>query len=435
MIKPSFIRFFLCLIVLEFIVLVSLILSYLEPKDKAISSLNDKIKANSESLIKSFSYNIMTKLNEVQKDLLSLKSYLSLVRNDNTNTPSCLVNSEEIKNIKFDEIIGDIQSLNRLNLNERLIPQHKKDSESKVIENYISNNQNFLDYIFYYKDKNENNLINEKSICYLKSLLKSFTIRNLLLSDESTINLDYYMLFYNNIVYYYPIEKLDLEYFKEQDDYKGYLKACNSNYNVKCFNMFDSNKETSQANRNNKINFYKSSIDKDGSFSQKGCINTKIDNQNTDFCINFQTQMPNLDIETYKTIDFFIVKPKLNDYQLLYYDKIANMLDNIKVYNSNDLYKYNIINSKEVSINLFHAMYYEIFHYFPDINNSDVKLGKVYTQYENIKEQINQAIYDINNQVDNINNLSMDTITISRNITLYCVNYITSLNSFECKYI
>ena len=198
--------------------------------------------------------------------------------------------------------------------------------------------------------------------------------------------------------------------------------------------MFDSNKETSQANRNNKINFYKSSIDKDGSFSQKGCINTKIDNQNTDFCINFQTQMPNLDIETYKTIDFFIVKPKLNDYQLLYYDKIANMLDNIKVYNSNDLYKYNIINSKEVSINLFHAMYYEIFHYFPDINNSDVKLGKVYTQYENIKEQINQAIYDINNQVDNISNLSMDTITISRNITLYCVNYITSLKSFECKY-
>ena len=207
MIKPSFIRFFLCLIVLECIVLVSLILSYLEPKDKAISSLNDKIKANSESLIKSFSYNIMTKLNEVQKDLLSLKSYLSLVRNENSNIPSCLVNSEKIKNIKFDEIIGDIQSLNRLNLNEILIPQHRKDSESKVIEKYISNNQNFLDYIFYYKDKNENNLINEKSICYLKSLLKSFTIRNLLLSDESTINLDYYMLFHNNIVYYYPIEK------------------------------------------------------------------------------------------------------------------------------------------------------------------------------------------------------------------------------------
>lgn len=421
--KQPFIKLFLLLGFLEILIFIALICSYYIPSRQVKENLIDKIEDNSKDLITSFSTLLNNKHLSVLKELMIIRKHMKYLENEanldnslTSYTDKCILPQEElstylsvnnyVENNSYSSII-DYFIITRDGLYNNDINSDSSLTE-KLLSKLISDDYPLSKLsVNTASDALTSNNYNLKQLCYLVSVLKSLTIKDIL---HLTPMKKYFIL--SNDAYYfsYPLENTSLSSLKKSSNYLNSEK-CLSKYSSKsCFKTFLNLQESDEIIfQAPVIDSYSTSLKVNSKIISISCTKILISSSRKDqwACIEFDllkdvlyqyTQMN----DPTTTVRMFLINYEGPDLKLIYTNKIFSLTKHQKVFDKEVFKRFRISEDFDSSaLDLFHGLYYNIFLHFSNLYKQTEIMEDLLEEYNNIKETIIKAITSLETNLTN----------------------------------
>lgn len=409
LLKNLFIFMGIILVIVEVIFLLSLCLFYKIPLASVETHLKENVKNNTIEIVSSLNAQITKRYIDVQTELLLASKHVSSVYyslyEQNAIFPKfkpeilskfegCIKSSTE-----FDQIFKKVypkrnpinydDSYNTMEYITKTINRTK--GENKIIDELLDNE--LLNYITIY-NKTEDLRENDKNlICYLVSCLKTLSIRNYLFQSAKPNS---YLLTLGDNLLQYPPDVLTINQIRKLPQYKiTNSDKCNNTYLGKsCFHTFDEKNFPVFLFDLPFIN-YKKNME----FMHRSCIERPIKDPNTTsfkdyLCVDFNLDdlFNEINFSHNSTVSLFLIGRRQTEQQLLYYEDMPDLLNNMAVFDSPLLGKYRLNkDSNPEELQLIHAIFFKIFKYFPMITYYPEKVKNILSNYKDIQNIVENS--------------------------------------------
>lgn len=417
LLKNLFIFMGIILVIVEVIFLLSLCLFYKIPLASVETHLKENVKNNTIEIISSLNAQITKRYVDVQTELLLASKhvssvYYSLYKKKEifpkfkssilTKFEGCIKSSTEFDEI-FKKVYPDqetIQYDENYNTMEYITKSiNRTEGENKIIDKLLNNE--LLKYITIYNSTDNLTDDDKNLICYLVSCLKTLVIRNYLFQESKPNS---YLLTLGDNLLQYPPDVLTINQIRKLPQYKiTNSDKCNNTYLGKsCFHTFDEKNFPVFLFDLPFIN-YKKNME----FMHRSCIerpikNPNLTNTNDYLCVDFNMDdmFDDINFTHNSTVSLFLIGRRESEQQLLYYEDMPDLLNNMAVFDSPLFGKYRLNkNSNPEELELIHAIYFKIFKYFPMITYFPEKVKNIlnnYLEIQKIVELSKQKLSDSN---------------------------------------
>lgn len=409
-----FFRMFVVFFIFEILLIVALVVAYYFELDMTKDQIKKVVENNNLEVMNSFNVLMNNKINKYKLDLLLIGQHLKLIEstlsNDNNvfkinqnslffekyKNNDCLADIDTlVKDYNYNNIISDqTKPIRSIVQNAKYFESDSTKTNKEIIKELIRlpllNKMSFFNF-------NKNEIKDITKFCFLKSIMKSILIKNII-EERGFLYLNNFFIFYDNSVFQYPPNNTTFSLIKSLPEYTKNITSCESTYEKRCIEEYFLGLIQIYNLTGQEVVYFHNLNEKLQTLS---CLQFEKTNY---VCIQsdltmFLNQFNN---KTFNNAEITSILPDENK------DIIVLFALNKNLSTFKSLYEKEILGDLKYDTypSLFHLLYYDIFKYKEEEINKEL-INTLKDEYSEIKTKISDTISELSNNKTLLQNISL----------------------------